>query len=795
MKESSHFPEVLAPAGNYAEVIAAIRAGADAVYFGGPLFNARLRAENIELRSIKHIVRLCHQNKVKAYITLNILIKDQEWDDVIRYVDFLYHADIDGMIIQDPGLIAWIRKHYPEIKLQTSTQASIGGLDGVRFFEDLGFYRVVLPREMPLDEIKEIKKNTRIEIKVFVHGALCFSRSGQCLMSSLIGGRSGNRGMCAQPCRKYYRLTDTNGKVIRNGFLLSMKDLNTVHHIRELIDAGVDAFKIEGRLKSPQYVYQVTQMYRNAVDGKDEQKEHQELASVFGRDFTPGRMFETHHLTNIHVQKKRGSYIGKIVKINKEWMEFLLNDDVQLRCGDGLAFGEDAGIGSNLNRFSQRGKIIRIERIPKVREGMPVFRNKNIELMQSLTEKAERPLPFNKIPISIYIMFSNNSPVTGWVKQGVNGKKRAFKLENIIPQSAKKHALDKEMITQQLQKMGDTDFELLHLDVNLDGGLFLSRSNLNQIRREIIRMIDPDEDQDTVQQNIQELRARLKKQHFKNENKTPKISIQIKKLKQYESYAHIPADEWVIPLEHANDIEECRRIIKHIHKKGQRVRLAFPEIMNIQSEREWHNIFDTVDSEEIDGYLVRNYESLRMCQKHHTKHSVEADTNLQIFNAVSTLAFKQWGCDRGVVSPELDRKSLKKLNQLSAFPLTLNVYGFQEVMVSDNCIIDCKNHRCRYCEHEGLYYLTDQTDASFPMLLDSGKVHIFNASKLCMTSRELKGLESIDTYRINVLNEDVEEIMKVVLAYKKIEKQDDLINSIKNKRVRFTTGNFYRGIK
>ncbi|MCH4072941.1 U32 family peptidase [Pseudoramibacter sp.] len=794
MKESRHLPEVLAPAGNQAEVTAAILAGADAVYFGGPLFNARLRAENIELQSIKHIVRLCHQNKVKAYITLNILIKDQEWNDVIRYVDFLYHAEIDGMIVQDPGLIIWIRSHYPDMQLQTSTQASIGGLGGVRFFEDLGFYRVVLPREMPIDEIKEIRKKTNIEIKVFIHGALCFSRSGQCLMSSLIGGRSGNRGMCAQPCRKYYRLINESGKVVRKGFLLSMKDLNTVHHIKELVDAGIDALKIEGRLKSPQYVYQVTKMYRNAVDGKKDQKDDQELASVFGRDFTPGRMFVSHQLTNIYVQKKRGAYIGTIDNTTKKWMELQLNNNIQLHCGDGLAFGKDANIGCNVDRFSKQGSKIKMERIPGVKAGMPVYRNKNVALMQRLTEEAERPLPFNKIPISVHMTFSLNIPVFGWVKKNTEGEKRIFKFENIIPQQAKKQALDKEMITQQMKKLGNTDFKLSHLDVNLDQGLFLSRSDLNKIRRQIINMIDQDEDRDIVQNNIRHLQNKLEEQHCKINSNSPKISIQIRNLKQYYTYSHIPADEWVIPLKNIDEIDEIKKIIDDIHKKGQRIRIAFPEIMNTPIERDWQNIFDAIDSENIDGYLVRNYESLRMCHCHHTRHSIEADTNLQIFNAVSTLAFKQWGCDRGVVSPELDQNSLKELNRMTALPLTLHVYGFQEVMISDNCVIDCNKNNCQHCENEGLYHLIDQTGAAFPMILNSGSIHIFNASKLCMTSREIKGLNNVDTYRINVLNEDAEEIMDVAAAYKKQCTQDDIKN-IKNKQIRFTTGNFYRGIK
>ncbi|MEG0378924.1 MAG: peptidase U32 family protein, partial [Eubacterium sp.] len=199
-------PELLAPAGGLESIKAAVAGGADAVYFGGKGFNARRNAVNMNEEEMGEAVRFCHENKVKVYVTLNILIKDTEFEELISYLNFLAGLALDGLIVQDLGLIYLLRTYYPQIRLQTSTQGSVYGLEGVQFFEALGFDRVVLPREMALEEAAAIKKKTKTGLKLFCHGALCYAYSGQCLLSSMIGGRSGNRGLCAQPCRKKYTL-------------------------------------------------------------------------------------------------------------------------------------------------------------------------------------------------------------------------------------------------------------------------------------------------------------------------------------------------------------------------------------------------------------------------------------------------------------------------------------------------------------------------------------------------------------------------------------------------------------
>ena len=252
--------ELLAPCGSYESFLAAVRAGADAVYLGGKAFGARAYAENFSEEELISVIRQAHLFGVSVYLTVNTLVKEQEFSAVYEYILPLYEAGLDGAIVQDMGFFRFLRRNFPGLKLHASTQMTITGSYGAAFLKEMGCERIVPARELSLQEIKAIKRKVPIEIEVFVHGAMCYCYSGQCLMSSMIGGRSGNRGRCAQPCRLPYK---TAGK---EGYFLSLKDMNTLEHLPELIEAGVDSFKIEGRMKRPEYVAGVVSIYRKYID-------------------------------------------------------------------------------------------------------------------------------------------------------------------------------------------------------------------------------------------------------------------------------------------------------------------------------------------------------------------------------------------------------------------------------------------------------------------------------------------------------------------------------------------------
>ena len=282
--------ELLAPAGSFESVIAAVQSGANAIYIGGKEFSARRSAENFTREDIKEVVRYCHLRGVDVHVAANILIKPDEVDDFIDYLGFLNEADVDAVIIQDIGMAKVVRKIYPDLALHASTQMTVASLSAVKYLEKFGFSRVVLARELSKEQIKYICDNSDIEIEVFVHGAICMCYSGQCLMSSIIGARSGNRGMCAQPCRLNYKLMEA-GKNVKNGYLLSPKDMSLAEHLEELKECGVASLKIEGRLKRPEYVSTVVGVYRKYIDapGKVSKSDWDFLTDSFSRSgFTDG---------------------------------------------------------------------------------------------------------------------------------------------------------------------------------------------------------------------------------------------------------------------------------------------------------------------------------------------------------------------------------------------------------------------------------------------------------------------------------------------------------------------------
>ena len=295
--------ELLAPAGSWEALEAAVNAGADAVYMGGKAFGARQYASNFDREEIQKAVYFAHMHRVRLYITVNTLVDDSELGELADYLLFLSNVGIDGIIVQDLGVIRLARQIVPDLPLHASTQMTVTNSEGVKLAAEAGMERVVLARELSLEEINTICHGTDTEIEVFIHGALCVCYSGQCLMSSLIGGRSGNRGRCAQPCRLPYKLVNEAGEDLLSGkdagqYLLSPKDLNTLDILPQLIEAGVTSYKIEGRMKRPEYVAVVVDAYRRAIDsylGGDYQVPEEDFANIeqiFNRDFTTAYLLE-----------------------------------------------------------------------------------------------------------------------------------------------------------------------------------------------------------------------------------------------------------------------------------------------------------------------------------------------------------------------------------------------------------------------------------------------------------------------------------------------------------------------
>ena len=324
--------ELLSPVGSHDSLLASIENGADAIYLGGKLFNARAYATNFDDEELKKAVEYAHQRGVKVYVVVNIILRDDELREAIDYISYLYDIDVDALIIQDLGLLRLIKNVLPDFEVHGSTQMSINNYMGAAFLKDLGFERVVLARELSIEEISEINEKADIELEIFIHGALCVSYSGQCLISSMIGGRSGNRGTCAQPCRMKYTIVDTvSGKSLNRNFdekhVLSLKDLNAIDDIGEIIQAGVVSLKVEGRMKKAEYVATIIDKYRQAIDtynlekdSKISKQDKDQMAQMFNRGFTRGFLKNDFgkNIVTLDKPNNRGLLVGEVIKSDKD---------------------------------------------------------------------------------------------------------------------------------------------------------------------------------------------------------------------------------------------------------------------------------------------------------------------------------------------------------------------------------------------------------------------------------------------------------------------------------------------
>lgn len=483
--------ELLAPARDAQTAIAAIKCGADAVYIGAERFGARQAAVN-SVEDIKEVVDFAHQFYAKVYVTLNILLFDGELVIAEKMIHQLYDAGVDGLIIQDMGLL---ELDLPPIPLIASTQMDNSSLEKVKFLEAVGFERVILARELTLDAIKNIRKNTSIALECFVHGALCVGASGQCYLSYGVGGRSGNRGQCAQPCRRLYNLKDETGKTAaRDRYLLSIKDLNLSQHLEELIDAGISTFKIEGRLKDITYVINTVSFYRKKLDAILEKKKLQKSSSgnvqlnfepnlekTFNRGFTDFNFADSSaKIGSIDTPKTVGEFAG-IVK-RTEGTFFVIDSKLDLHNGDGICFFDSQNklSGTMVNRAE--GQKVYPQKISEIRVGQKIYRNFDHHFNQILTS-----LPVErKIALSVLVQESPNGLVITATDE--DGNKADLEITGEKKPAIKKDAA-KDTFHNQLTRLGNTIFECKDLKIDTKDMYFVPASQLNEVRRQFIEKL------------------------------------------------------------------------------------------------------------------------------------------------------------------------------------------------------------------------------------------------------------------------------------------------------------------
>lgn len=800
--------ELLAPVGSMEALFAAVQNGANAVYLGGKLFNARQFASNFDYEELKFAVNYAHLRNVKVYITVNILIDDKEMKETLDYIKFLYEIDVDGIIVQDLGLAYLIKNIFPDLHLHGSTQMTINNLPGAIFLKKFGFNRVVLARETPLEEIKHINDNTDIELEGFVHGALCMSYSGQCLMSSIIGGRSGNRGKCAQPCRMGYSIVDygkdnTLFSKWDKKHLLSPRDLNTIEDIERIIDSGIMSLKIEGRMKRPEYVATVVKNYRKVLDLGYKtlaDMDKKDVEQIFNRGFTKGLMLGDfgRDFMSYNRPDNRGILIGKVVKIDSNYIYIKLYHNVDEGDGIELETVEGNYIGNVLNFSAQKNEIIRNDKIANVSIGSKVYRTSSNKLL----EEARKSYRDNNIryPINMDITISVGKPA----ELNVEYNGQTFKIQsNYIVEEAKKVALTQDRVIEQLSKLNDTVYYIDSISTIIDNNSFMPVSEINELRRRGIEVID------AMRQNINKRNSISSKDYNEKINRYFKftriesqykkcINISILKKNQFEQLNLNKLDR--IYMGFSDGLEES---ILKAKEQGKEVYLLTDKILYKEGLEKLKEKIKLVENL-IDGVSVSNLGTLQF-MKDNFNMELHGDIGLNIFNSFTVESLTQAGLKSMTLSPELNIEQIKTICNNGLTNYESIGYGYLPLMITKNCpmsvVKNCTDDlNCELCPYRKGYGLKDRKDVSFYMKRKDGFTTIYNGFPLMV----LDDIDQIYNSGVNMIrldftfeNENIKEIQEIYYNYAnmKISKNEvtKFIEKYRNKN-NITKGHYFRGV-
>ena len=519
--------EILSPVGNMEAFYAALAGGCDAVYLAGKMFGARAFSNNFTNEELEFVIKHAHLYGVKVYVTCNILIFEREVEKFIDYIRFLHKNNVDAVIMQDIGMIDLVHKKFPNLEIHASTQLHIHNLDGAIWAQKMGIKRIVIARETPIEKIQEIIEKTKLEVEVFVHGALCVSYSGMCLMSRSIGNRSGNRGTCSGCCRLPYDILDKNKtKLNNNNYPLSMKDLMTISELDKLIEIGITSFKIEGRMKSKEYVYTTTRLYKNACSNYVlnkkiilNQLDINKLNTIFTRGYTKGFVLGESSLTNDVSPNHKGILIGEVIECKNNIISIKLNHNVSIH--DGLRIiNNNLEYGLILNQFKINNKLSHIGKKDdiitlKVNKEIPikslVYKTYSFEIEQEINNIIKEKK--RKIPIKFKINILKNKEISLYVTD----YKHEITLESIKPDDAKNKEINALEIKEKLEKINNTIYKIEDIEINLDNNLFVPISIINNLKRNILLKLD-------------ELRINSFEKEFKESNYKIKVpNFEIKK--------------------------------------------------------------------------------------------------------------------------------------------------------------------------------------------------------------------------------------------------------------------------
>lgn len=789
--------EILAPAGNYDAVRAAVNAHADAIYLGGSMFSARAFAGNFDEKELLDTIDYCHTFDVKVYMAINTLLKNEEIKRLPEYVKPFYREGVDGIIVQDMGVAGVLSACFPDLPLHGSTQLSVSSEYGAAFLKKIGMTRFVPSRELSLDEIRAIKDKVNIEIETFVHGAMCYSYSGRCLMSSYAGGRSGNRGRCAQPCRKKYRLGD------ESAYMLSLKDMCMLQDIDKLMDAGIDSFKIEGRMKKPEYVAATTYAYKEIRDAylsgcknlkKIASKYEDMLRDVYNRGgFYSGYYFTAHGrqmLADIR-PNHTGVKIGKVSSIEKPFVKVKLCNDVnaadvleirgrkgvvELTCGEAAAAHSTIFLkGKNFQSFSIGDQIYRTRNSKLLNDIQKeiIDSDRKIAVKAFLTARIGERI---KLSVSTY-----DTASTKTVNVCVYGPECM---------AASNKPVTQEQLIEKIKKTGGTSFEISEIEADVEDGLFVQISAINGLRRQALDELG----RSLADRHKRDIKSVIccednyDESGFKNQSDMSGFSISVCQ----EDHVNIVKNyKWVSRVILDYNIRQYRQTMLN---KNTSVFIALPEIFRQKNLVEYADMLSDISG--FDGVMIRNIDELGYLIEIGYKGDVVADAGLYVYNDHAAAFYKNQIHNISFVSSaELTYNEIKNLS----INTLLKIYGYQKVMVSANCI---SGNYCGGCAQKSsqMMNLTDDMGNVFYVRNYCGECYniMYNGVPTSILDRLDLIHDSFTDAYIELTVEDGEKTNKImdyieknIIGLDDMEHDNDVHAPIKE----YTRGHYFKGIE
>lgn len=851
--------DLLSPVGDFDCLKAAVQNGANSVYFGADLFSARAFASNFDITTLEKAILYAKTRGVKTNLTLNALVTDDEFNEAFELAKKAYEFGIDAIIVQDLGLAKQLIKYFPDLDIHASTQMTAHNLQGVLELQRLGFKRVVLSRELSLQEIEYICKNTNVEIEVFVHGALCISYSGQCLFSSMVGGRSGNRGKCAQPCRLPYKLLE-NDKEIDKGHLLSTRDLCGLDCIPNLIKAGVTCLKIEGRMKNPEYVATVTRIYRKYIDFAEalintqkfidgenldiydfkenttnkskyiiNENDRKILLQAFNRGMSSSGHLLNEPNKNLVFKDKpnnMGLFLGKVQKYNKNKGYITVKLQESIEIGDTISLEKEKG-SYNVSELMDKNRNIKETSIGQT---VTIGRMKgNINLGDNIYKMSSKTLStlaqnsingeHRKISLNCKVTIKHNEPLKITVTPTTETANNLDIYSNlnitynseIIPENAQNRPLEKEKIIAQINKTNDSIFEFSNIDVELDPNIFLPKfsATLNDLRRKVLESVYDYAISNIKRTCIKKVEPDSLNNEVKNSlnDNTKTISVLLNILNLDFDYSRLDGfDNIYIPLKYFS-IKKYDGILKTLEQKFN-VYIYMPTIIKANYRNLlFSNIFNTIENHNIKGFVISNISNLLLLENvlknPDYNFDLIANYTFNVFNLHSVLELKKLGINKYTISPESTKEIINRLCNFvknstisengtsrlrTLLPAELIVYGKTPLMNMNYCPLG-KTNKCyptctSKCMTDNSYFLEDRLKMKFRILFDNIQTvsTIYNCKT---TSISPNDFSSVNCYRIDILDESIDEINNIVNTVKKGERLEGK---------EFTNGNLNREI-